>query len=61
MTELVSEVLLRAAKVLAALVLGGLLYLLLTGPLGFAGSIELALLAFIAGGVTVLLMESSPL
>jgi hypothetical protein len=60
-SELVSEVLLRAAKVLAALLLGALLYLVITGPLGVAGSAELAFLAFIAAGVAVLLVESSPL
>jgi hypothetical protein len=59
MSELISEILLRASKVLVALVLGAVLYLVLTGPLGVAGSGELALLAFVAGGVAVLLLESS--
>jgi hypothetical protein len=61
MSELVSEVLLRASKVLIALVLGALLYLVLTGPVGASGSVELAVLSFLAGGLTVLLFESSPL
>jgi len=61
MRELVAEFLLRAAKVLAALVVGTVIYLVITGPVGAAGSPELAVLAFLAGGVTVLLMESSPI
>jgi hypothetical protein len=61
MRELVAEFLLRAAKVLAALVVGAVIYLVLTGPVGAAGSPELAVLAFVAGGVTILLMESSPI
>jgi hypothetical protein len=61
MSELVSEILLRAAKVVVAIVVGVVLYALITGPLGVAGSAELGLLSFVAGGVTVLLMESSPL
>lgn len=61
MSELVSEVLLRAAKVLAAAILGLVLYLVATGPLGALGSPELALVAFVAGAAVVLLMESSPI
>ena len=61
MSELVSEALLRLAKVLAAVVIGAVVYLFATGPLGATGSPELALVAFIAGGVAVLLMESSPI
>ena len=61
MGELVSEILLRAAKVLAALVLGVVLYAVATGPLGEPGSASLALLAFIAAGVVILLAESSPI
>jgi hypothetical protein len=61
MRELLAEVLLRAAKVLAAVVVGGIIYAVLVGPLGVPGSAGLALEAFIAGGVVVLLMESSPI
>jgi hypothetical protein len=59
--ELVAEVLLRAAKVVAAAVVGLVIYLLLVGPAGAPGSATLALEAFIAGGIVVLLMESSPI
>jgi hypothetical protein len=61
MSELVSEALLRLAKVLAAVVIGLVVYVVATGPLGAPGSPALALVAFVAGGVTVLLLESSPI
>ncbi len=61
MKELVAEVLLRASKVLAAVVVGLVIYLLLVGPASVPGSPTLALEAFIAGGIVVLLMESSPI
>jgi hypothetical protein len=60
-SNLVSEVLLRGAKALAAAVLGIVVYLVLTGPLGVAGSAELALLAWISGAAFVLLVETSPI
>jgi len=59
--ELVAEVLLRLARVAAAAILGVLLYLVATTWLGEPGSFGLALLAFVAAGVVVLLLESSPL
>ena len=61
MKELIAEIGLRAAKVAAAALLGLLVYGLMTGPLGVAGSAQLALEAFIAGAVIVLLFESSPI
>lgn len=61
MSELVSEILLRAVKVLAAVVVGAILYLIAAGPLGEPGSAGLALLAFVAGAAVVLLAESSPI
>jgi hypothetical protein len=61
MRPLVYEILLRLTKVAAAAVLGLAIYALLTGPLGNAGSAELALLAWLSGAVVVLLVESSPL
>jgi len=59
-SNLVAEVLLRLAKVLAAAVLGGILYLVLSGPVGISGSAELALLSWIAAAVLILLVETSP-
>ena len=61
MKELLAEILLRASKVLAAVVVGLVIYIVLVGALGVPPSASLALEAFIAGGIVVLLMESSPI
>ena len=61
MRELLAEVLLRFAKVLAATVLGGIAYLVATGALGAAPTVELWLLSWLCGAALVLLMESSPI
>ncbi|TME79858.1 MAG: hypothetical protein E6I45_12165 [Chloroflexi bacterium] len=61
MSNLVNEVLLRLAKVGAALVLGLVLYAVLTGPLAVSGTAELALLCWLSGAAFVLLVESSPI
>lgn len=61
MSNLVSEILLRLAKALAALLIGIGLYLLLTGPIGVAGSAELGLLCWLAGAAFILLVETSPI
>jgi len=61
MRPLVFDILLRLGKVAAAAVVGLLVYAVLTGPLGNAGSAELALLAWLSGAAFVLLVESSPL
>jgi hypothetical protein len=58
MSNLVIEILLRLAKAGIAAVLGILLYLLLIGPLGAAGSPELALLCWLSGAAMVLLVET---
>jgi hypothetical protein len=60
-SNLVNEILLRLAKAGAAAVLGLLLYVVLTGPLGNAGSAELALLCWLAGAAFILLVETSPI
>jgi hypothetical protein len=59
--NLLAEIGLRLAKAIAAAIVGLLLYLVLTGPLGNAGSLELGLLCWVSGAVFVLLVESSPL
>lgn len=58
MRYLVVEILLRLAKLLIALVIGAVLYMVLTGPFGATGSPELALLAWLSGSAVVLLAES---
>ena len=61
MRELVAEILLRLAKVLGATVLGVVVYLVATGPLGAAPTVELWLLSWLCGAAAVLLVESSPI
>ena len=58
MSSLVNEILLRLAKAGIALVLGVVVYLVAIGPLGAAGSVELALLCWLSGVAFVLLVES---
>jgi hypothetical protein len=60
-SNLVSEIGLRLLKAGAALVLGGLVYLVAIGPLGATPSVELVLLSWVSGAVFILLVESSPL
>ena len=58
MQELVVEIGLRIAKVLVASLIGLVIYWVLTGPLGVAGSAQLALEAWIAGALVFLLLET---
>jgi hypothetical protein len=60
-SNLLNEVLLRLAKAGLAILLGGLLYWLITGPLAVPGSAELALLSFLAGAAFILLVQESPI
>ena len=61
MSNLANEILLRLAKAGLAGLLGLVVYLVLTGPLGVAGTPELALLSWLSGAIFVLLVESSPI
>jgi hypothetical protein len=61
MSQLINEILLRLAKLVAAGFVGAILYLVAVGPLGVAGSFELAALCWISAGVGLLLVESSPI
>jgi hypothetical protein len=61
MRELVAEILLRLSKALAAALVGLLVWLVAVGPLGAPGSVELALLAWLAGAAFILLVEESPI
>jgi lipopolysaccharide export LptBFGC system permease protein LptF len=60
-SNLVIELLLRLLKPLLAVVLGLLLYAVVTGPLGEPGSAVLALVCVTLAGVVVVLMQESPL
>ncbi len=61
MSDLVAELLLRVAKVVLVTVLGGILYLVVTGPLGEPGSVTLALLCWLTAAGSWLLAQTSPL
>ena len=61
MSNLVAEIGLRLLKAAVALVLGLILYWVLTVPLGNPGSVELALLAWLSGAAFILLVETSPI
>lgn len=61
MRELIVEILLRLSRVLAATVLGAILYVVLTGMFAVVGTPELAVLAWLAGAAFVLLVETSPI
>ncbi len=58
MSNLVIEILLRLAKAGIAALLGIVLYLVLVGPLGATGTVELALLCWLSGAAFVLLVET---
>jgi hypothetical protein len=60
-SNLLAEIALRVAKAGAAALVGLLLYLVLIGPFGQTGSLELVLLSWLSGAAFVLLVESSPL
>ena len=61
MSQLIAEILLRLAKVVAATVVGVVVYVVLVGPIGAPVSVEVALLAWLVGAAVVLLLETSPL
>ena len=59
MSEIGVELLLRVAKLVGATVIGVPIYLALTGWFGATPGSELALLSWLAGGMTILLLETS--
>ena len=61
MSNLVAEILLRLAKAVAAAVVGALVYLVATGPLGEPGSVALALLSWLAGAAFILVVQEGPI
>lgn len=61
MSQLVNEILLRLAKLVAAGIVGAVIYLVAVGPLGSQPTFELAALCWVAAGIGLLLVESSPI
>ena len=58
MSNLVNEILLRLAKAGIAALVAIVLYLVLVGPLGATGTVELALLCWLSAAAFVLLVET---
>jgi hypothetical protein len=56
--EFVVEVGLRLAKLLVASLIGLIIYLVVTGPLGAPGSVQLALEAWIAGALVLVIVQT---
>ncbi len=61
MSNLAFEIVLRLAKAAAAALLGLVIYVVLVGPLGATGSVELALLCWLSGAAFILLVEAGPI
>ena len=59
MSELGVELLLRLVKVIAASILGVLVYVVLVGPFGVPATAQLAIEAWIVGALLVLLLETN--
>jgi len=57
-SNLVIEILLRLAKAGIATLLGLALYVMLVGPFGATGTVELALLCWLSGAAFVLIVET---
>jgi hypothetical protein len=57
-SNLLNEIVLRLLKAGVALLLGVVIYAVITGPLGQPGSIELALLCWLSGAAFILLVET---
>jgi hypothetical protein len=60
-SNLVIEILLRLIKPSIAVLLGGLVYWLVTALGGAAGSIELLLLSILCGAAFILLVQEGPI
>ncbi|MDP9345165.1 MAG: hypothetical protein M3P44_05515 [Actinomycetota bacterium] len=58
MQELLVEIGLRLAKLLIASLIGLVIYVVLTGPLGAPGSVQLALESWLAGALVLLVLET---
>jgi hypothetical protein len=59
MSELIVEALLRFAKIILAGLIGVVVYAVLVGLMGVPGSPQVALEAWIAGALVILLLETS--
>ena len=58
MNEIIVEIGIRLGKLALASLLGVLVYIVLTGPLGAPGSAQLALESWIAGALILVVVET---
>ena len=58
MSNLLNELALRLIKAGIAVLLALILFVVLTGPMGLPGSVELALLCWLSAAAFILLVES---
>jgi 6,7-dimethyl-8-ribityllumazine synthase len=61
MSYLINEILLRLAKLVAAGMVGAVIYIVAVVVAGVTPSFDLAALCWISGAVAILLAESSPI
>jgi peptidoglycan/LPS O-acetylase OafA/YrhL len=61
MSQLINEILLRLAKLLAAGIVAAIVYCVAVAAGGVAPSFEMAALCWISAAVALLLVESSPI
>lgn len=61
MSYLINEILLRLAKLVAAGIVGAILYAVAVLPLNVTPSFELAALCWVSAALALLLAESSPI
>ncbi len=61
MSQLMNEILLRLAKLVAAGIVGAIVYLVAIGPLGVNQSFELAALCWISASLGLILVSTSPI
>ncbi len=61
MSQLINEILLRLAKLVAAGIVGAIIYLVAVLAAGVTPTFELAALCWISAAVALLLVESSPI
>jgi hypothetical protein len=60
-SQLINEMLLRLAKLVAAAIVGAIVYLVAVAVVGVTPSFEVAALCWISASVGLLLVESSPI
>ena len=61
MSQLINEILLRLSKLVFAGIIAAVVYILAVVVGDVSPSFELAVLCYLAGGVSILMLESSPI